>query len=301
MNIKGKISQIHKSRQLQKKIMTIAAILTAIFVICLWLYFERYVSTDDSYVNANVVQIAPRVTGQVTKLYIVNNQFVHKGQVLFELDNEPYLVTKEKAQAQLAMNQANYKNAQINAKRLLELVDRKVLSPQAGDNAEARLESSFASVQLAKAMLAQAELDLQYTRITAPTTGWVTNVTVRVGDNIEKNQPLFALISNEEFWVDANYKETQLEDVKPGQAATIEVDMYPNYKFNGVVESISGGSGNAFSLLPPQNATGNWVKITQRVPVRVHVMNIDPQHPLRIGTSATVTIDTHSVTKKAKK
>ncbi|MDE2089643.1 MAG: HlyD family secretion protein, partial [Gammaproteobacteria bacterium] len=92
--------------------------------------------------------------------------------------------------------------------------------------------------------------------------------------------------------VDANFKETDLQAIRPGQPAVIYVDMYPDHHFRGVVESISGGSGAAFSLLPPQNATGNWVKVTQRVPVRVRILDPSPSHPLRVGTSATVTVDT---------
>jgi membrane fusion protein, multidrug efflux system len=106
-------------------------------------------------------------------------------------------------------------------------------------------------------------------------------------------QPIFALISDESFWADTNFKETEMEKIRPGQAAKIEVDMYPGHVFNGVVESISGGAGAAFSLLPPQNATGNWVKVTQRVPVRIQILNPDPRYPLRIGTSALVTVKLH--------
>ena len=113
---------------------------------------------------------------------------------------------------------------------------------------------------------------------------------MRVGDNLQNNGGVFALVSDQEFWIDTNFKETQMQHIKDGQPATIVVDMYPSKEFAGVVESISPASGNAFSLLPPQNATGNWVKITQRVPVRVRVLKPDPNYPLRVGTSSTVTI-----------
>jgi membrane fusion protein (multidrug efflux system) len=109
---------------------------------------------------------------------------------------------------------------------------------------------------------------------------------------------LFALISNSEFWVDANFKETELEHIHPGQLANIYVDMYPGHTFSGVVESISGGTGSAFSLLPPQNATGNWVKVAQRVPVRIRVLNPEQDFPLRIGTSASVRISLRSYLKQ---
>ncbi|TFV86241.1 HlyD family efflux transporter periplasmic adaptor subunit, partial [Oxalobacteraceae bacterium OM1] len=147
-----------------------------------------------------------------------------------------------------------------------------------------------ANVQAARAAVAQAELDLQRTHVTAPPQGMVANLSLRPGNTVQPGTPLFAVIASQEYWADANFKETELEDIRPGQQATLQVDMYPDHVFHGVVESVSGGAGTAFSLLPPQNATGNWVKVTQRVPVRVRITDPDPQYPLRIGTTATVEI-----------
>jgi membrane fusion protein (multidrug efflux system) len=107
---------------------------------------------------------------------------------------------------------------------------------------------------------------------------------------VQAGVPLFTVIGDNEYWVDANFKETELRRVKPGQKATVVVDMYRDHEFKGEVQSLSGGAGQAFSLLPAQNATGNWVKVTQRVPVRVKVLDPDPAFPLRIGTTATVHI-----------
>jgi membrane fusion protein (multidrug efflux system) len=124
----------------------------------------------------------------------------------------------------------------------------------------------------------------------APTSGTVANLTLRPGSPVQPLAPVFSLVSDSNYWVDANFKETQLDRIRRGQKATVRVDMYPDRPFQGVVQSLSGGSGAAFSLLPPENATGNWVKVTQRVPVRVSIVDIDPEHPLRIGTTATVRI-----------
>lgn len=280
----------------RKVVIALFVIVSLAFWLGMWFYGKYYVSTDDAYVNAHVVQIAPRITGQVNELYVTNNQYVKAGQPLFNLDPMPFMVALEKAKAQVAMNQATLTNAQSTAKRTLELVRRKFLSQQAGDNASAALQLADASLKLAQAQLNQASLDLTWTEVKAPTQGWITNLTLRVGDNIAANQPLFALVSDHEFWIDANFKETELEHIRPGQQATIQVDTYPHHPFTGVIESISSGAGSAFSLLPPQNATGNWVKITQRVPVRVRVLHPDNRYPLRIGTSATVTIALHQTT-----
>lgn len=262
--------------------------------ICVSIYEYFYVSTDNAYVNANVVYIAPRITGQVTNVAISNNQFVNKDQLLFDIDAVPFKNALTKAEAQYAMNAAALDNAKATASRTDTLAKMKYVSTQTNDNVATALETAEANLNLAKAALDQAKLDLSWTHVTAPTSGWVTNVSLQSGDMTAAYQPVFALISNETFWVDANFKETELENIHPGQRASISIDMYPGHSFEGVVESISGGTGSAFSLLPPQNATGNWVKVTQRVPVRVRVINPDKAYPLRIGTSASVRISLRS-------
>lgn len=268
----------------------------AFFVISalVWLFFmmlgHYYVSTDDAYVNAHVVHIAPRISGQITRVAVSNNQYVHKGQLLFQIDAVPFLVALEKSKAQYAINNAAYQNALLTEKRTDVLAKKRYASNQENDNAQTALQTAAASLQLAKATLNEATLNLGWTNIIAPSSGWVTNMSIRAGDNVTASQPLFALISDESFWLDANFKETQIENIRPGQRASIQLDMYPGVTFDGVVQSISGGTGTVFSLLPPQNATGNWVKITQRVPVKIQFTHPTNQYPLRIGASASVTV-----------
>lgn len=298
MKIINKIKELHAKAKVvpnfrRNAIISIVGIVVLIGGL-FWLYNLRYVSTDDAYVNANVVEVAPRISGHIVKLNVQNNQFVKNGTILFEIDSAPYLVAVTKAKAQLAINSAQWQNVTINSKRVLQLVAVKAMPKQSQDDILAKLQSTRAAVELAKANLDQAELNLQYTKVLATTDGWVTNMSLRAGDEVTINQPLFALVSNAEYWVDANLKETELTDVKPQQKADVIIDMYPKHVFKGVVESISKGSGAAFSLLPPQNAVGNWVKVAQRVPVKIRILNPDAQFPLRIGTTATVKIDTHS-------
>lgn len=288
------VKKIELSPQQKKTYAVYIVAALCLILIIYWWYDSRFESTNDAYLNANVVQISPRVGGQVAKLDVVNNQFVREGQNLFTLDSAPYQVSMQKAQAQLAMNQATLNDAQLTANRILPLVAKKVVPPTEGDKITANLKNAAAAVQLAQANLAQAQLDLNYTKITAPTSGWITNLSLREGSVVPPDQPQFVIVSNAEFWVDANFKETQLAKIRPGQSADVVFDTYPDKHFKGIVESISSGSGSAFSLLPPQNATGNWVKVTQRVPVRVHIINPDPNFPLRIGTTANVTIKLNS-------
>jgi membrane fusion protein (multidrug efflux system) len=150
-----------------------------------------------------------------------------------------------------------------------------------------------ARVAQKRAKLDEASLNLSYTQIYAPADGYITRKSVEQGNNIQAGQPLMALVTLQDAWVTANYKESQLTHVKPGQKAEFEVDTYPGRKFRGTVESIMAGTGAAFSLLPPENATGNYVKVVQRIPVKIVIDDTsDPEHLLRVGMSVVPTIIT---------
>ncbi len=149
-------------------------------------------------------------------------------------------------------------------------------------------------VQHAQAALDRAELNLSYTVVKAPENGIVTKVEqLQVGNYVTAATPLFSLMSTDRVWVEANFKETELTHMRPGQSATVEVDTYPDAVLVGRVESLSPGTGLVFSLLPAENATGNWVKVVQRLPVRISIGHLDPSVPLHAGLSATVEVDTH--------
>jgi len=154
-------------------------------------------------------------------------------------------------------------------------------------------------VAQAQAALDRAQLNLSYTVIYAPTDGVVAKVEqLQVGDTIVASAPVFALVSTRDVWIEANFKEVQLARMRPGQVATVEIDRYPGKRFAAEVTSVSPSTGSQFSLLPPENATGNWVKVVQRVPVRLQLAHVDPEFPLQAGLSADVTVDTHSPDRK---
>lgn len=168
---------------------------------------------------------------------------------------------------------------------------------------DAKLTVTTPTVQLrsAAAGLDKATHDRVQTHVTAPAGGWVTNASLRPGAIVQAGTPAFAIVEDGDWWVDANFKETDLGRIKPGQKASISLDMYPGLTLDGVVESISVGSGATFSVLPPENATGNWVKVTQRFPIRIKITSApSPDKPLRLGSSATVTIDTTESAQGAK-
>lgn len=183
---------------------------------------------------------------------------------------------------------AAYERAQSNLEVMIARRDQARARLQRVDGHDGLIDEAEASVEQARWELAQAT-------VTAPCEGTAEDVGVNPGEAVSANRPLFVLICNREYWVRANFKETELGRIRPGQPVTIGVDMYPERVFHGVVVSISPASGTAFSMLPPENATGNWVKVTQRVPVRIRVTDVDGNRPLRIGTSAHVTIDTSAL------
>ncbi|HSX19967.1 MAG TPA: HlyD family secretion protein [Gammaproteobacteria bacterium] len=218
------------------------------------------------------------------------------------------------SEANVELRKSDLRDAQVSVQRIFDLVAKSVLSPQDKDDAESRLKTAEQNMLVAKSRLEDAQIrlgsmgdqneqiriatanlqyakvNLSYTKIYAPFSGQVSNCTLISGQLVSAGKPQFALIEDKEFWIDANFKETQLEDIRIGQSVSIRVDMYPNKTFTGEVLSISGATGTVFSLLPPQNATGNWVKVTQRVPVRILVNPLEDDFPLRIGTSATVRV-----------
>jgi membrane fusion protein (multidrug efflux system) len=309
-----------------------------------FLYQKYWPYTDDAYVNAHYIYEAAQVSGPVSEVFVHNNEFVRKNQLLFEIDPQPFqaVVDQQAANLKLAIQQmeadiagVNVAVANVNAAkaeltvnqknydRTIALVQKGQSSVASGDDALGQLQSSQAQliatqnqliqaqktlgdvgnrnaqIKMARAELKSARLNLSFTRIYAPADGYITNFdNVRVGTMITAQQTVFQLVESQKWWVYANYKETQMARMKPGQPVTISIDMYPGVHFKGYIDSISRGSGSIFSLLPPENATGNWVKVTQRFPVKIIITDIDPKYPLRAGSSSEVTVNTFKTYKK---
>ncbi len=218
----------------------------------------------------------------------------------------------EAAKATLELQRANLKLAQTEKTRAENLFQQEVLSHDRLDRAISAHEVALAQVKAAEEQLRQAEsqkftqaslvrqkeasttlagLHQQYTKVYAPAEGYITRKSVQPGNQIQPGQPLMALVSLIDLWVIANYKETELGSIRPGQQATIKIDSYPGRTFKGTVDSIMAGTGVSFSLFPAENATGNYVKVVQRIPVKIKLQN-DPDlnHVLRIGMSVVPTV-----------
>jgi membrane fusion protein (multidrug efflux system) len=356
--------------------------------------------TDDAQVDGDLYQVSSRVTGQVIKVYVEDNQKVDVGQIIAEIDPKDYQVALEQAQANLASAQAadiqaevtvpitsvnvntsvdttssdvlnstaavdqarkqeqaaearvvaakaNALKSHLDVERYTPLVQKDVISKQQYDAAvatdasnqaavleaeanviaaqaqvteslqrlsqsryqaaqsvkngpdqvraqQARANATLADVKQAQAKVDQAVLNLGYTHITAPTTGIVNKKNVQVGANLSIGQDLLTIIPLTNLWVTANFKETQLSGMRPGQPVTLKVDALGGRKFHGKVTQIGGATGSKLSLFPPENATGNYVKVVQRIPVRIDFTNLQQEngdYALRPGMSVTPEVE----------
>lgn len=225
-------------------------------------------TTDDAFIDVHTVSVAPKIAGRVAVVRVDDNQLVKKGDVLVEIDPRDFQVALAQAKANLAKDKAMQVQAKVNEKRAQDLFTKKVISTQERDTNVATSDSTKASVEADEAAVEQAELNLGYTKVIAPIDGYVTKEAVATGDYVQVGQAFMSLVPPR-VWVIANFKETQLRNMWPGQPVDISVDAYPSLKLRGRVDSIQAGSGAAFSLLPPENATGNYVKVVQRVPVKI--------------------------------
>ena len=214
------------------------------------------------------VDIRARVEGFLHTVGFEAGAIVSVGDLLFEIEPDQYAARVASARAQLSRAEAERHAAERTLARTRELLEREVAAEASFDEAQAAFDVAHADVEAARAALRNAELDLSYTRIRAPESGRVTRRAVEAGAYVQVGQALLAIVPAH-VWVVANFKETQLTFMRPGQPVEVEVDAYPRRVFKGRVDSIQAGTGSRFSLLPPENATGNFIKVVQRVPVKI--------------------------------
>ncbi|HTB36761.1 MAG TPA: HlyD family secretion protein [Reyranella sp.] len=336
------LAKLKQPKTLRRVLLTAGPALVAAGALFVYVTGGRYISTDDAYVHAGKLTVATDVSGIVSDVAVRESQKVEKGQVLFTLDQEPFRIALEGAEANLgtvrnqlitlqatyrqkqaqieqartdvALYEANYQRQQQlvksgavskaafdQAKRDLDSArdhvtmtqhDAEATLAQLGGNAEAPIEQN-ATYLAAKAQVDKAQRDLRRTTVLAPIPGIVTNVdALQVGEYLPAAQAAFSLVSSADVWIEANPKESDLTYLKPGASAVVTIDAYPGREWQATVSSLSPATGTEFSVLPAQNATGNWVKVVQRVPIRLSVQMPADAPPLRTGMSATVEIDT---------
>lgn len=261
---------------------------------------QQYINnpwTRDGQIRAQVIKITPRVTGPIIALHIKDNATVKAGEILFEIDPRTYQTTLNQSQSNLIQVQVNRNKAQDQAQRTQSLFKRnpEAVSVSTLIKHNKTLEAAEAAVMVARAAVEIAQLNLEFTQIRAPADGFVTNLTLRPGSQVVANQPTLALIDLHSFWIEGFFKETDISDVGLGEQAVVTLMAYPDQPLRGKVESIGygiahkdGSTGTA--LLPNVNPTFQWIRLAQRIPVRVKLDAIPDNVQLRVGTSASVMI-----------
>jgi len=271
---------------------------------------SRFVSTDNAYTAAEVAQVTSEVAGSVAAVNVVDSQNVKRGDIIVLIDDTDARIALRQAQADLARAQAQVIGAVSDVERTrIDLERREALAASgsvSGDEltnvrnraseARAALDAAHASVALARARVDKAEVDLGRTVIRSPVDGVVARRQVQLGERVQPSTPLLSVVPVNEMYVNANFKEVQLAKVRVGQSVELKPDLYHGkVVYHGVVEGFSGGTGSAFALIPAQNATGNWIKVVQRLPVRIR---LNPEelaaHPLRVGLSMDAKVDLRS-------
>ncbi|HSU19686.1 MAG TPA: HlyD family secretion protein [Acidobacteriaceae bacterium] len=385
----------YPEKKSRKRVVILAVVALIVIIAGLFYWHSTYTEdTDDAQVDGNLYQVSSRVAGQVIQVNVEEQQLVHKGDPIAEIDSRDFDVALQQAEANLASARADYEQARVNVPitsvttrtqvltsgsdvqsalagveaanaqaqaaqsriaqaqanaqkaqldvdRYTPLVAKDVISKQQFDQAvavsiadqaglteaqrsaaaaqqqiraaqaklaqarsqasqsiqtapnqvaaqRAREQAALAAVQQAQARVDQAKLNVGYTKIVAPITGIISRKTVSVGANLSVGQALLTIVPLEDLWVTANFKETQLREMQVGQPVEISVDAIGGRKFDGYVKQIGGATGSSLSLFPPENATGNYVKVVQRIPVRINFKNLseqDKDHELRIGMS----------------
>jgi membrane fusion protein (multidrug efflux system) len=343
---KPEYSPAKPARRMGRRIARIALMVLGPLVLALaggYYYVSggRYVVTENAYVKADKIAISTNVVGRVVQVAVSEHDRVEPGQLLFRLDEQPFQIALDRAEAQIGnINQeieamrALYRQKQAELKvtqkdlayfkrefgRQKELTARGVVSKSRFDRARRNLDTAGEKVLAIRQEIARVlaslggdpklpidqhpkmlealtqrhrtALELSWTVVRAPAAGIVTNNGLQVGEYVKEGSPIFSLVVVDGMWIEANLKETELTHVEIGQRATIKVDTYPDRSWPVTVESISPATGAEFSLLPPQNASGNWVKVVQRVPVKLKLVDAGNGPPLRAGMSVIVEIDT---------
>ncbi|MFS1467335.1 HlyD family secretion protein [Vibrio lentus] len=283
---------------IKRYLITLLLFVAAGFVV--YSYYQSYTSnpwTRDGQVSAYIVSITPRVTGQIIKIHVDDNSHVSKGDLLFEIDPSIYraaynkaLATQKQALALLAKAKNEEQRAANLEKRTPGAVPVLTLN-----NLSNAVETSSANVQVAKANVEEAHLNLEFTKVYAPTNGYITNFNLRVGSQVVANSPVVALIDEDSFWIEGYFKETDLVGVNPQDKAFVTLMMHNNVLLKGHIKSIGfgiakqdGSTGN--DLLPNVNPNFQWIRLAQRIPIKVKLDNVPEDLQLRVGMTASIKI-----------
>lgn len=279
----------------RKKIISAAVSVTLLAVIYFTYDHIMYIKTDNAQVEAHTVMLAAKVSGFIVKVNAQQGDKLKKGDVMAEIDDRDYQNSLKQYQGELASLEAKKNDAEKNYRRIAELYHKDVVSQQQFDQSTSAVNEVKSKYDALSAQLAQAQLNLENTKVRAPSDGIIAKSAVEVGQLAAPGLPLFGFVDSSERWVTANFKETDLDAIKVGNAVDIDVDAISGKSFKGKVLSLSAATGATFTLLPPDNATGNFTKVVQRIPVKILIegLSVDEIENLRAGLSAFVKVHKH--------
>ena len=290
------VAKSDEQRRFVRKIVSLIVLIGAIVItLYVWGIIERHPRTDDATARANVVGIAPRVSGQTIKLKVQDNQAVKKGDVLFEIDPDDYRLILEKAKAELATVDGQLAQAQDDLHRLEPLLPHGFTTPDTVDKARTAVTTLQAQREGAIATINLEELHLSYCKVIAPFSGRVINLNISAGAHVTAGVPVFSLLDTSKWYVIANFREAEIRHMAPGSEAIVYLSSAPNQRFRGKVQGIGWAVKPEGEFdLPPSGVPYvkrelNWVRVAQRFPVRIEVENPD-QDLFRMGASAVAII-----------
>ena len=286
---------MNKPKPSRKNVLVGVAVFFGVFGLYFLYQTISYVSTDNAQIEAHSVMLASKVAGFIADVKVVEGQKVKADEVLVDIDDRDYQNTVKQVQGDLTSVEARKRDAEKNYKRISSLYAQGAVSQQQYDTVSASYSDVKAKYDAVAAQFSQAQLNLENTKVKAPADGFIARKSVEKGQLASPGIPLIGFVGSSERWVTANFKETEIADIKKGAKVNIEVDAVPGQHFHGVVESISAATGATFTLLPPDNATGNFTKVVQRIPVKIKIEDLTEQQIelLKAGLSAVVKVHKH--------
>jgi RND family efflux transporter MFP subunit len=285
-----------------KKLGLTAVNLALIAAVAYYAYgaFEDYIKnpwTRDGQVRGHVIQVSPRVSGMVTRIVVVDNQFVNAGDLLFEIDREPFDIAIAQAEANLRRQEINSKGRKIEYDRLLEIhqKDAGAISEKDLTRRETSYNESLSNIDAAREQLRGARLNATYSNIYASVEGYVSNIDFQIGTQAVANKPILALVERNSFWVFGYFRESQIGEIKLGDPARVTLMAYPDVTLKGHVESLGWGIAPSdgtvgYNLLPSIKPVFQWIRLAQRIPVRVALDEVPEDVELRFGLTASVMV-----------
>jgi RND family efflux transporter MFP subunit len=262
--------------------------------------FDEYINnpwTRDGQVRGHVIQVSPRVSGMVTHIAVIDNQFVSQGELLFSIDPEPFEIAIAQAEANLKRAKISSNASQIELERLQDIFrkDAGAVSQKDLDRREANYLQSLSQIDVATETLRGARLNLSYTQVHAAVDGYVSNIDFQIGTQAVANSPILALVDSNSFWVFGYFRESQIGQFSIGDPAKVTLMAYPDLPLQGTVESLgwgiapSDGNSGAY-LLPSIKPVFQWIRLAQRIPVRIKLEQVPQGVELRFGLTASVMI-----------